>query len=118
MPLRRVGDRPEGIQASFEFRVFCWRGRVVGQGPYWTSHRYQADAREALAIAELATRAAQLVDVPFLVVDIAQTAAGEWIVIECNDGQESSYGGVVPLALWQRIVDSERGHGPVAGDQP
>lgn len=109
VPLRKVGDRPEGIQASFEFRVFCWRGEVVGYGPYWTSHAYRANPHEAEAICDLAARAARLVDVPFLVVDIAQTATGEWIVIECNDGQESSYGGVVPLGLWQRIVDVERG---------
>lgn len=108
VPLRRVGDTPGGIQASFEFRVFCWHGTVVGYGPYWASHAYQATRVDGEAICALASRAAQLVDVPFLVVDIAQTAEGEWIVIECNDGQESSYGGNVPLSLWQRLIDAER----------
>jgi hypothetical protein len=46
--------------------------------------------------------------VPFLVVDIAQTETGQWIVIECNDGQESGYAGVSPFGLWQRIVDLEK----------
>lgn len=45
--------------------------------------------------------------VPFLVVDVAQTEAGRWIVIECNDGQESGYAGVQPRALWRRILDIE-----------
>jgi len=45
--------------------------------------------------------------VPFLVVDVAQTEAGRWVVIECNDGQESGYAGVSPFGLWQKIVDLE-----------
>jgi hypothetical protein len=45
--------------------------------------------------------------VPFLVIDIAQTAEGEWIVIECNDAQESGYGGVERLALWQEVFEIE-----------
>jgi len=44
----------------------------------------------------------------FLVVDIAQAQDGRWLVIECNDGQESGYGSVLPVALWQRIIDLER----------
>jgi len=42
--------------------------------------------------------------VPFLVVDVAITAKGRWIVIECNDAQESGYAGVSPLALWTSIL--------------
>lgn len=104
VPLRRVGDRPEGLQASFEFRVFCYQGQVVGSGRYWTSHTYNASPSEQDAIHRLAQLAAARVDVPFLVVDIAQTAEGDWIVIECNDAQESSYGGVVPLSLWSSLL--------------
>lgn len=52
--------------------------------------------------------AARRVAVPFLVVDLAQTIDGRWMVIECNDGQESGYAGVSPIGLWQRIVDYER----------
>ena len=47
------------------------------------------------------------VDVPFLVVDVAQSALGDWLVIECNDGQESSYAGNLPLVLWSAILDAE-----------
>ena len=43
--------------------------------------------------------------------DVAQTTAGDWIVIEVNDGQESGYAGVAPVALWQRVVDVERRRG-------
>jgi hypothetical protein len=111
IPLRRVAAaESDTIPPAFEFRTFWWRGRCVGAGPYWASFAAyawtHAEERAALAIA---AEAARRVDLPFLVVDVAQTAGGEWIVIECNDGQESGYAGVSPFALWQNIVDIERG---------
>ena len=108
VPLRRVGDRPEGIPASYEFRAFCWRGQVLSAAPYWTSHAYQATHGEQEAIHVLAAEAARRVDVPFLVVDVAQAATGAWIVIEVNDAQEASYAGNVPLMVWNRLLDLER----------
>jgi ATP-grasp domain, R2K clade family 3 len=41
----------------------------------------------------------------FFTIDVAQTIAGEWIVIECNDGQESGYAAISPFALWQNLID-------------
>lgn len=104
VPLRRVGDRPEGIPASHEFRVYCWHGRVVSAAPYWTSHRYDATPGERGALTALAEEAARRVAVPFLVVDVAQTATGRWIVIEVNDAQEASYAGNLPLTLWRELL--------------
>lgn len=48
------------------------------------------------------------IDLPFVAIDVAQTIAGEWIVIECNDAQESGYGAVSPFGLWQNIIRIER----------
>jgi hypothetical protein len=111
VPLRSVEKvSHERIPASFEFRTFWWRGEFVGGGRYWwEGQRYDwndAERRDALSLAE---RAAKLVSVPFLVVDLAMTTAGRWIVIECNDGQESGYAGVSPLGLWSSIVTIEKG---------
>jgi hypothetical protein len=107
--LRPVPAPPtDRIPPSFEFRTFWWRGSCVGAGPYWTaSGGYDwtpTEAQEALA---RAAEAARRVAVPFLVVDVAQTTSGQWVVIECNDGQESGYGGVSPFALWQQVVACE-----------
>ena len=41
-----------------------------------------------------------------MVIDLALTANGDWIVIECNDVMESGYASVSPLGLWQSILDS------------
>ncbi|MDB4960416.1 MAG: hypothetical protein JWP01_415 [Myxococcales bacterium] len=53
----------------------------------------------------MASEATRRVNVPFLVVDLAQDAAGTWLVIECNDGQESGYAGVSAIGLWQTIIE-------------
>jgi hypothetical protein len=111
VPLRPVedggGDR---IPASFEFRTFWWRGRCVGAGRYWwDGRRYDWAAGERREAMALAGEAARRLNVGFLVVDVAMTALGRWVVIECNDGQESGYAGVAPLALWANVLAAEAG---------
>ncbi len=108
--LRPVEDPdPDRVPSSYEFRTFWWRGQLVGCGRYWWQGVDYAmtDEERGPALA-VAAEAARRVDVPFLVVDIAQRADGAWIVIECNDGQESGYAGVSPVALWQEVVRIER----------
>jgi hypothetical protein len=108
--LRPVEDPdPDRIPSSFEFRSFWWRSQLVGFGRYWWSGAaYDPspdERRDALAIAG---EAARRIAVPFLVVDVAQRSDGRWIVIECNDGQESGHAGVSPLSLWHEIIEVER----------
>jgi hypothetical protein len=90
---------------SFELRAFCWPGYGVGIGPYRVSESYRASAAELAAAASLAERAARCIGVPILIVDVAQTVLGKWIVIEVNDGQDSGYAGVAPLPMWRRLLD-------------
>ena len=108
-PITAQVKASEKISPSFEFRTFWWRGRIVGAGPYWSdfaSYSWtESEEFEALSIAE---KAASRINVPFLAVDVAQTKSGEWIVIECNDGQESGYAGVSPIGMWQRIIAIEK----------
>lgn len=109
-PLRLVeefaGDR---IATSFEFRTFWWYGQCIGAGRYWWEGKpYDWSPREKDKALALGTQVAKQVNVPFLVVDLAMTNEGEWIVIECNDGQESGYAGVMPVGLWQRVIEAER----------
>jgi hypothetical protein len=56
----------------------------------------------------VAGEAARRLAIVFLVVDVAQAADGRWIVIECNDGQESGYAGISPLGIWQNVLGIER----------
>lgn len=108
IPLRPIADYIETgmIPPSFEFRTFGWYGRYVGAGHYWHPvATYQWTEAEEKAAVAVARQAAHRLKLPFLVIDIAQTVDGQWIVIECNDGQESGYAGTSPLALWQNIIN-------------
>ena len=101
-----AGDR---IPSAFEFRSFWWYGELVGFGRYWWEGRnYDVTRAERQAALAVAAEAARRVNVPFLVVDIAQDVAGTWLVIECNDGQESGHAGISALGLWQKIVEVSR----------
>jgi hypothetical protein len=108
--LRLVGEQSATTRPrAFEFRSFWWGGECVGIGPYWIDERYEMTPAERTAALAVAGEAARRVGVTLLVVDVAQTAAGEWIVIECNDGQDAGHAGVAPLAMWGRIVELVRG---------
>jgi hypothetical protein len=98
-----AGEIPGKIQPSLECRSFWWHGVCVGWGRYWYAVApYECgDAETGLAVAQ---QAATRLRVPFLVIDFAKTADGRWIVIECNDAQESGYAAVQPQLLWKQIL--------------
>jgi len=106
IPLRPViADTGQTMPKSYEFRCFCWHGQVVGLGNYWFSESYAPTALEEAEIRALAEKAANALALPFVVVDIAQTVDGRWIVIECNDGQDSGYAGINPMAMWSKLLE-------------
>lgn len=97
------------IPSSFEFRTFWWKGELVGAGPYWSAFAtYDWTKQEKEDAIKIARQAVQRLNSVFIVIDIAQTIEGNWIVIECNDGQESGYNGISPIGLWQNIIELER----------
>ena len=101
------GEVPGKIRPSMEFRTFWLRGTCVGHGPYWYQvPTYRCDDLDQ-GIA-LAADVARRIDAPFLVVDIAKTIDGHWIVIECNDAQESGHAGIPPQRLWRSVLDRIR----------
>lgn len=110
IPLRMVeAKKTDKIAPAFEFRTFWWKGQCVGFGPYWAAFTsYSWTRQEEQAALAIAKEVAIRVNLPFLVVDVAQTATGKWIVIECNDGQESGYAGISPISLWHKIIEIER----------
>ena len=105
VPLQPIeGNLACQLKPSLEYRSFWWFGQCVGYGRYW----YQLpiydceDVERGLAVA---AQAATQLQVPFLVVDFAKTLDGRWIVIECNDGQESGYAAIAPQLLWCNILE-------------
>jgi hypothetical protein len=109
LPLRPVERKvnTDRVVPSFEFRSFWWKGDLVGFGPYWnTVADYAITRSEELSAISLSKQVAHRVNVPFLVVDVAQLTDGQWVLIECNDGQESGYAGISPLSMWQGLLKS------------
>lgn len=109
VPLKKSGKKLAGqMQISFEFRTFWWKKQLVGTGHYWSQFAaYDWSSQQRDAAISVAAEAAQRIDVPFLVIDMALTAEGQWIVIECNDAQESGYCGVDRVKLWRNIIELE-----------
>ena len=109
IPLRSVAATSEvELPRAFEFRTFWWDGVLVAVTPYWTDVAYALSDDDRLPMLAIAAEAARRVPVRFLVVDVAQTVTGRWIVIELNDGQDSGYRAASPLSLWRRVLDVER----------
>lgn len=108
--LRKVsGKKTEKIEPSFEFRTFWWKTKLVGAGSYWKDFaNYNWNEIEKIQGLKIAEVAAKRLNLPFIVIDIAQTESGNWIVIECNDGQESGYANISPISLWQNIIEIEK----------
>jgi ATP-grasp domain, R2K clade family 3 len=98
-----AGYVPSKISPSLEFRTFWWHGKCVGWGHYWyqLTKYTAADIDNGLGVAKVAV---DRLNVPFIVVDIAKTIGGQWIIIECNDAQESGHVGIQPNILWQNIL--------------
>ena len=108
--LEKVDDTsfPDMIQFSYEFRVFIWKGKIVGIGKYWCMGKdYYLKDNDKEEVTKLALKAYKRINVPFLAVDVAKTKSGQWIIVEINDGQECGYAGVEPYLLWKNVSDAE-----------
>lgn len=104
--LRKVeGEAGNKVAPAFEFRTFWYRGTLLGAGRYWYAvPDYNWTETEKVEALTVAARVAEVLDCGFLVVDLAMTEGGQWIVIECNDGMESGYAGVSPFTLWPELL--------------
>lgn len=109
VPLQTVDSTsfPDMVPISYEFRFFYFEGKCMGYGPYWNFGRsYSMNAEDFAEAAALADWAAERMAVTFLAIDLAKTAAGEWIIIEVNDAQESGMNGVDPMILWKNTIQA------------
>lgn len=98
---------PERLPGAYELRTFWFGGKLVGAGPYWwQDERYDIEGLARVEALSLAREASRRVAVPFVVVDVAMTAEGGFVVIECNDGQESGYAGVSGIAVWKAMTEA------------
>ena len=97
-------DSGTTIPKSNEFRTFWFHGELVGLGRYWVSEKYEISQRGLEQISEIGRVVVDRLRVPFLVIDFAETCDGNWLVIECNDGQDSGYAGVNARDMWRKVI--------------
>ncbi|WP_299458799.1 ATP-grasp domain-containing protein [uncultured Microscilla sp.] len=109
VPLQKLEQQaPNKVPLSFEFRTFWWQGELVGAGHYWSQFaQYTWTNAQQDAALDIAHTAAQRLQVPFLVIDLALTASNRWVIIECNDAQEAGYAGVNGWEMWKRVIKKE-----------
>ena len=109
IPLQLVDESiGERLPSSYEFRLFYWKQQLVSVGRYWhEASPYGLLEPERAQVIALADEVARRLAVCFLVVDLAKTTTGQWLVIEANDGQESGYAGNHARLLWENIIGVE-----------
>lgn len=107
--LKQLAIGINGMPVTKEFRFFFCLGELLTGGFYWSSH--VADLAEVPDWHEVPLSFLGEVNdlicthVPFYVVDVAQTAAGEWMVVELNDGQMSGPSECDLDALYGRLAE-------------
>jgi hypothetical protein len=82
-----LAPAPGGEGERDEHRLFFWRGRLATASTY---HDVVASAADADDPAPRFASLGRAIDSPFFSVDIARTAAGDWIVLEIGDGGVST----------------------------
>lgn len=109
--LRHTRISEDGFPLGREYRVFTFKGECLAYGYYWDGEDELAelDKREEQEVVSLARQAALALDVPYLALDVGQTDAGEWIVIEPGDGQCAGFGHVNVLELVHKLSSQTEG---------
>lgn len=107
VPLVKLGDGLNGLPISKEFRFFVVGDEIICGAFYWSSHvgdiESVPDVSEVPtsflneAIGRIGHRASAYA------LDVAQTEAGDWIVIELNDLQMSGLSCNEPKAFYEGL---------------
>jgi hypothetical protein len=90
-------------------RLFVYQRQILAFGHYWDAFEdeYALTAADRSNLHELAIAAATRVNVPYLIIDIGQLAAGDWIVIEVGDAQFAGMSHVSMMELWSQLATIE-----------
>lgn len=109
VPLLTYLEGIGGIPITEEYRFFAAYGEILAGGFYWQNHIDDIDAvpdhnnvpKEFLA--KVLERIGNQIN--FVVIDVARTATGEWIVIELNDGSQSGTSCIDLDVLYSRLKE-------------
>jgi hypothetical protein len=105
IPLKTLETGVTGVPFSNEWRFFCYRDTILSYGFYWSCSETSGTlAQEGIDLVKKVIDKVKE-NVNFYVVDIAETAAGGWIVIEMNDGSMSGLSENDPDVLYKSLKE-------------
>jgi hypothetical protein len=116
VPLDILTEGFRGLPITREYRFFIFKNQILSCGFYWSSHfeelkelGYTFDPSEVpdnfikSVIEQVQTT--QSGPAPnFYVIDVAKTRAGEWIVVELNDGSMSGLSENDPEVMYGNLA--------------
>lgn len=110
VPLRRLDTDATGLPITEEYRLFFYKGKLMSSGFYWASHEHLVEQYDLSTdniprefIDQIGGVAYDQV-ADFVVIDVARTEKGDWIVIELNDGQMSGLSLCDPDELYRNLA--------------
>lgn len=105
IPLEKVEDSINGLQASNEWRIFIWKDKILASGYYWSwvEEPPTEMPSKALELVEKAIALFKSSGVIFYVLDVAKDVHGKWWLIEVNEGQMSGLNSIDPEEFYQNL---------------
>lgn len=107
--LRSFGEGVRGLPITEEYRFFVLFGDIIASGFYWSQF---PEVKEELGLDpcsvpqdfldEVISRVSP--NVNFFVLDVGKTAAGDWMVVELNDGCMAGLSDCNPEELYRNMA--------------
>lgn len=117
VPLKTYLIGLNGQPITDEYRFFICYGKIISGAYYWSSHIEDLNEQGIFPDVERVPRSfiREVMDrvgdhAKFYVIDVAQTAEGEWIVVELNDGCQSGLSENSPDTLFRNLKEAIAGH--------
>jgi hypothetical protein len=99
VPLRSRGESPREYPMCEEYRLFFWKRQLLMASHYHRQSENPVDWSPFIALA-------QRFDAPFFTMDVAQTEAGNWIVVDMGAGECSSLPpSLEPTRFYRRLAE-------------